>query len=95
MAAPHVAGVAGLMRSVNPELTPEQFDSALEDKIIVTDIGVPGRDNEFGHGIVDALKAIEYADALGQGSAPPRLRRRLPYPLSFLANWTLARRFRA
>ena len=36
----------------------------MEDKIIVTDIGVPGRDNEFGHGIVDALKAIEYADAL-------------------------------
>ena len=83
MAAPHVAGVAGLMRSVNPELTPEQFDSALEDKIIVTDIGVPGRDNEFGHGIVDALKAIEYADALGQGSAPPPAPPPLALPVVF------------
>ena len=52
MAAPHVAGVAALMRSVYEDLSPEELDQALADRTIVTDVGAAGRDDEFGAGVI-------------------------------------------
>lgn len=52
MAAPHVAGVAGLMRDVNPNLSPNQIEAILKqtaDRI--------GDRQQFGHGLVDAYAA--------------------------------------
>jgi serine protease len=63
MAAPHVAGVAALMKAVNPGLTPDQFDSLLSGGNITRDLGAPGRDDEFGYGLVDAYAAVRAAQA--------------------------------
>ena len=61
MAAPHVAGVAALMKAVNPQLTPDAFDTLLASGALTQDIGVPGRDNDFGYGLIDAFKAVTAA----------------------------------
>lgn len=58
MATPHVAGVVALMKAVNPGLTPAQFDQLLASGAITDDLGSTGYDNEFGHGQINALKAV-------------------------------------
>lgn len=58
MAAPHVAGVVALMKAVNPALTPAQFDALLASGRLTQDLGPPGRDDEFGYGLVDAYAAV-------------------------------------
>ena len=65
MASPHVAGVAALMKAVNPALTPAAFDSLLSSGQLTEDLGVAGRDNVYGHGLIDAHKAVVAA-----GGAP-------------------------
>jgi serine protease len=59
MAAPHVAGVAALLLSVNPALTPEQVRDILT--ATAQDLGPHGYDLEFGHGRVDAAAALAAA----------------------------------
>ena len=63
-AAPHVAGVIALMRAVNPNLTPQQFDDLLVGGSITEDLGSAGRDNDFGHGLIDAQAAVAAASQL-------------------------------
>jgi len=58
MAAPHVAGVAALMKSVDTDLTHEIFRSQLVTGLLSQDIGDAGKDNKFGHGLIDAHKAV-------------------------------------
>ena len=75
MAAPHVAGVIALMKSVYGDLTPAQVDSLLSTGDLSRDLGDSGRDDSFGYGLIDAAKAIAAAQTLaGNGGAlPPRL----------------------
>lgn len=76
MAAPHMAGVVALMKAVNPSLTPAQLDALLAGGTITEDLGTAGRDNAFGHGLIDANKAVREAIRLASGGAPannPRL----------------------
>ncbi len=56
MATPHVVGVAALVKSVNPSLT----NSQIWDILITSaeDIGDPGWDPSFGHGLLDAYAAV-------------------------------------
>lgn len=54
MAAPHVAGVAGLIRDQNPSLSARE--AAVTIKRTAEQVGSR---QEFGHGIVDARAAIE------------------------------------
>lgn len=61
MACPHVVGVAALMLSVNPELTPSDIRQLLI--ATATDLGDPERDDRFGHGLVNALAAVEAAQS--------------------------------
>ena len=72
MAAPHVAGVIALMKAVHPNLTPAEFDAALIAGDLTDDLGATGRDDEFGHGLINAQKAVLAATALanGQGADP-------------------------
>ena len=63
MATPHVAGVAALMLSVNPALTPDDIESKLKS----TARAFPGTCNSCGTGIVDALAAVKAA----KGTPPP------------------------
>ena len=58
-AAPYVAGVAALLRSVEPALTPDDLESILE--ATATDRGDTGRDPSYGWGIVDAGAALAAA----------------------------------
>ncbi len=58
MAAPHMAGVVALMKSVNGDLTPVILDGLLADGWLTEDIGPSGRDDSFGHGLIDAYKAV-------------------------------------
>jgi serine protease len=72
MAAPHVAGVAALMKAVYPGLTPQEFDNLLASGTITEDLGSPGRDNQFGFGLIDAFSAVSEAqDLAGGGSSTP------------------------
>ncbi len=61
MAAPHVAGVVALMKSVRPGMTPDEFDGFLGSGAIVKDIGSPGHDDLYGYGFIDAGKAVAAA----------------------------------
>ncbi|MBM3273656.1 MAG: S8 family serine peptidase [Candidatus Sericytochromatia bacterium] len=56
MAAPHVAGVAALIRSHFPELNQGEVKARLEAS--AADLGDPGYDEIFGHGLVDAAAAL-------------------------------------
>ncbi len=74
MASPHVAGVAALMKSVFSGLTPQTFDDLLASGRITEDLGVAGRDDRFGYGLIDAFKAVSEARTLAQnGNNPPPL----------------------
>ncbi|MBT7541595.1 MAG: S8 family serine peptidase, partial [Gammaproteobacteria bacterium] len=70
MATPHVAGIVALMKSVNPSLTPTQLDQLLSSGAMTVDLGTTGRDNDFGHGRIDALLAVEAAQQLADGTIP-------------------------
>lgn len=56
MAAPHVAGVAALLKSVDPAATPAEIKSVMEQS--ADDLGAPGFDELYGHGRVNAGKAV-------------------------------------
>lgn len=58
MAAPHVSGVVALMKAVDPGLTPAKVDTLLASGALTQDLGAPGRDDEFGYGLVDAYAAV-------------------------------------
>jgi len=75
MAAPHVAGIVALMKSVNPGLTPDDIDALLAAGELTDDLGAPGRDDLYGHGLVDAQRAV-FAALQSIGISPadsPRL----------------------
>jgi len=58
MAAPHVTGIAGLLLSVNPNLTPSQIRNIIQQT--AEDKGATGFDNYYGYGRVNAYKALKY-----------------------------------
>lgn len=66
MATPHVAGVAALVISAgvtNPDRVEEILRETAED------LGSPGRDDRFGHGLVNAASAVTTAHAERGGLA--------------------------
>lgn len=86
MAAPHVAGVAALMKSIHPNLTPQQFENAIASGAITQDIAGDGeavRNNQFGYGRIDALKAVEHANQLNSGSPLPAILSAQPSAINF------------
>jgi serine protease len=54
--APHVAGVAALLLSVDPTLTPGEVRRAMDST--ATDLGTSGYDQHYGFGLVDACRAV-------------------------------------
>jgi serine protease len=57
MASPHVAGVAALVWSHFPELSAREIREVLQET--AEDLGAPGRDPEFGFGLVQAKAALD------------------------------------
>lgn len=62
MASPLVAGVAALAWAHRPALTNAQIASVIQGS--ATDLGAPGRDDEYGYGLVDAAEAVAAAGSL-------------------------------
>ena len=53
-ATPHAAGMAALMLSADPTLTPEDVARIVQE----TAVGDPGKDNVYGAGRIDAYQAV-------------------------------------
>jgi subtilisin family serine protease len=64
MSTPFVAGLAALMRQYNPDATVAQIKQAL--LAAVTDLGPAGEDNDYGYGLIDASRVLDFL-------APPSL----------------------
>lgn len=62
-ATPYVAGLAALVWTVNSALTPDQVQDAIEGT--ADDLGAPGWDQDYGHGRVNALAAVQFAAVPG------------------------------
>jgi subtilisin family serine protease len=58
MATPHVAGLAALIRSLHPEFTLAEVETAI--KATVLDLGDPGWDKYFGHGRIQPPLALAW-----------------------------------
>jgi serine protease len=69
MATPHVSGVATLVWSYHPECSAAQIRNAL--KMTAEDLGTAGRDNYYGHGLVNAVAAKTFLDASCNGPTDP------------------------
>lgn len=61
MASPHVAGVAALIRSANPELTSAQVKDIMRNTTVALD--GDNAENQLGAGLVDAHAGVEAAMA--------------------------------
>jgi serine protease len=68
MAAPHVAGVAALMRAAVPELRAQDIENLLRNQVITDDLGSPGKDDIYGWGLINAFKAV--TETLNAGGEP-------------------------
>lgn len=61
MAAAHVSGVAALLRELVPLLSSAELRAILKTEVV--DLGVAGRDAEFGAGLIDACAAVKLMTA--------------------------------
>ncbi len=59
MAAPHAAGLAGLMLSANPELSNKEVMDKIKSSAI--DLGSKGKDHDFGYGLIDIKTSLQSA----------------------------------
>ncbi|WP_088329104.1 S8 family serine peptidase [Lacimicrobium sp. SS2-24] len=66
--SPVAAGVAALMVSANPGISVEEIENGIFST--TTDLGATGDDNVYGHGLINAQAAVEYAMNIGSFIAP-------------------------
>ncbi|MFT5424689.1 MAG: subtilisin family serine protease [Phycisphaerales bacterium] len=66
MATPFVSGLAGLILSIAPELSPDEVEWVIRDTAF--DLGDPGVDSQYGAGRVSAAAAVHTAYALAATS---------------------------
>jgi thermitase len=59
MASPHVTALAALIRSTNPTLKNTEVYEIMRQT--AQDLGTPGKDKYYGHGLIDVVKAVETA----------------------------------
>jgi serine protease len=76
MASPHAAAVAALAWSVAPTATARQVNDAVVNT--AKDLGAPGVDNTYGHGLVNALDAAKQLNPGAFGVQPPPKTGRVP-----------------
>jgi hypothetical protein len=59
MASPHVNGAVALILQANPDLSVEEVKDILYTTAL--DLGATGEDNDYGHGLIDCVEAINMA----------------------------------
>ena len=69
MASPIVAGLVALMKTVRPDLNPDEVEALLKQSAV--DLGAVGQDPVFGAGRIDALAAVKAAQAYQRPAPPP------------------------
>ncbi|HET6506553.1 MAG TPA: S8 family serine peptidase [Baekduia sp.] len=69
MSAPLVAGLVALMKSIRPDLTPDEVEAIL--KGTARDLGSAGPDPQFGAGRIDASAAVNAAASYVRPVPPP------------------------
>jgi serine protease len=67
MAAPHVSGTAALLIAHKPSLTPREVRDILQTTS--QDLGTPGRDDQYGFGLIQAARAL---GAIGPPTPTPQ-----------------------
>lgn len=76
MAAPHVAGLAALMKSANPDLTNKDIMAIMQSS--ARDLGKKGKDIQFGNGLINVDQALQEAkEAVGSKVTRNKIRERL------------------
>jgi subtilisin family serine protease len=78
MAAPLVAGLVALMKSVRPDLSPDEVETIL--KGTARDLGSPGADPQFGAGLINASSAVAAAASYVRPT-PPAAPAPVPVPV--------------
>ena len=68
MASPIAAGLAALMKTVRPDLTPDEVELLMEGSS--DDVGAVGPDPVYGAGRINALRALQAAQAYVRPVAP-------------------------
>ena len=58
MASPHAAGAIALIYALKPEWDPVQMDAFIKSGYFTDDIGVEGKDDDFGYGLINLDKAF-------------------------------------
>jgi subtilisin family serine protease len=80
MASPHVAALAGLIRSVNPKLKNTEVMDIIRSNVI--DLGESGRDKYYGFGQINVYAALEAASGEVQTRSESQ-----PQPLKFWSDY--------
>ncbi|MBN2318306.1 MAG: S8 family serine peptidase [Acidobacteria bacterium] len=83
MAAPHVAGVAALMKALYPGMTPDNFDTLLAAGYLTESTSETGWDNKFGYGLINAYKAVLIAKEAEISGGIPAILSVAPRVLNF------------
>ncbi|MFT9849326.1 S8 family peptidase [Aneurinibacillus sp. REN35] len=78
MACPHVAGLAGLIRSLNSSLSNREVMKIIREA--TTDAGIKGWDQHYGYGIMDVPRALQLAGIKMQNAAQPTAPKQEPTP---------------
>jgi hypothetical protein len=71
MATPHIAAVAALLWSKFPEKTADDIRTAIQET--AQDFGACGKDQVFGHGMVDVIAAALYLETGNANATAPEL----------------------
>jgi hypothetical protein len=74
VAAAEVSGIVALLLERNPKLTPADIRRILT--LSARRLGPGERDDNFGAGLIDPLKALQLADPRSATTAPPAVRQR-------------------
>ncbi|MDH3283820.1 MAG: S8 family serine peptidase [Acidobacteriota bacterium] len=66
MSAPHVAGLAAMLRELDPLSSPSDVRDAIRGG--AADLGAPGYDTGYGFGRIDVVSSLKLASTCGVGS---------------------------
>ncbi|MBL6998110.1 MAG: S8 family serine peptidase [Phycisphaerales bacterium] len=69
MASPHINGAIALILQANPNLSVEEVKEILY--VTAVDLGSAGEDNDYGHGIIDCVEAVNLAIELSDPCEAP------------------------